>query len=113
MKSFSSHMNEEGQIDLTVKTTGSFAKWGVTGMARQNKLVMKRVEDFPDVEYKHYICKNGAGDKPDNTFSTKDMKTFMFTKRVRKAATHLYRNPAIQAANDPLHHQAANDPLHL
>ncbi|MFS7917356.1 hypothetical protein Hanom_Chr03g00188071 [Helianthus anomalus] len=61
MKSSSSH--EEGQIDLTVKTTGPFAKWGITGMARKNKLVMKRVEDFPDMEYKHYICKNGAGDK--------------------------------------------------
>ncbi|KAJ0537145.1 hypothetical protein HanIR_Chr09g0449451 [Helianthus annuus] len=57
-------------------------------MARQYKLVMKRVEDFLDVEYKNYICKNGAGDKPDNTFSTKDMKTFMFAKRVRKAAIH-------------------------
>ncbi|KAJ0800424.1 hypothetical protein HanPI659440_Chr03g0102891 [Helianthus annuus] len=54
MKSSSSHMNEEGQIDLTVKPTGPFAKWGLTGMARQNKLVMKRVEDFPEVEYKHY-----------------------------------------------------------
>ncbi|KAJ0599047.1 hypothetical protein HanIR_Chr03g0100391 [Helianthus annuus] len=89
-------------------------------MARKNKLVMKRVEDFPDVEYRYYICKNGAGDKPDNTFSTKDMKIFMFAKRVRKAATHLYRNHAIQATddplqatNDPLHLQAANDPLHL
>ncbi|KAJ0555222.1 hypothetical protein HanIR_Chr07g0299611 [Helianthus annuus] len=77
-------LHEEGQIHLTVKMTGPYAEWGVPDLARKNKLAVKSVEDLPDIEFKHYICKNGDDDKPDNTFDTKDMKTFMFTKRVKK-----------------------------